>query len=400
MKRDFAVMVAGHLCLDLIPALPDSGERNIARILTPGKLVDVGPCTLATGGAVSNTGIAMRKLGAAVAFCARIGEDGFGRLVHDAMARHGDIAGIHAAAGSDTSYSVVVAPPGIDRIFLHHPGANDEFGAADLDPALLARCRHFHFGYPPLMAATFADEGAELERIFRLAKAAGATTSLDMALPDPASPAGRAPWHRILTRVLPLVDIFLPSLEEAFYMLDPERFLRLKREHGGAELMNVLPPTDYSRLADQILAMGPCMTTLKAGERGWYFRSGRADSFGPVADVLGETADDWADRELWSPTWQVGRVVSATGAGDASIAGFLRAFLAGMPVAPALRAASCLGWQNVQALDALGGIRDWPETLRLLADDPPTLDPRLADHGWHRDPALRLWRAPQDGQAR
>jgi sugar/nucleoside kinase (ribokinase family) len=334
-----------------------------------------------------------------VAFCARIGEDEFGRLVRDIMARHGDIAGIHAAASSGTSYTVVIAPPGVDRIFLHHPGANDEFGAADIDPALLARCRHFHFGYPPLMAATFRDAGAELERIFHMAKDAGATTSLDMALPDPASPAGRAPWRCILERVLPLVDIFLPSLEEALYMLDPDRFLQLKREHGGGELMQVLPPADYSRLADEILALGPRMTTLKAGERGWYFRSRPSEEFGPLADALGKSPADWSDRELWAPTWEVDRVVSATGAGDASIAGFLRAFLDGMAVAPSLRAATCLGWQNVQALDALGGIRDWPETLRLLSDNPPTLDPHLADHGWRWDPALRLWCGPKDSKA-
>ena len=34
--------------------------------------------------------------------------------------------------GEDSSYTLVINPPGIDRIFIHCPGANDTFGAADI----------------------------------------------------------------------------------------------------------------------------------------------------------------------------------------------------------------------------------------------------------------------------
>ena len=47
---------------------------------------------------------------------------------------------------SGTSYSVVIAPPGTDRIFLHNPGANNTFRARDLDFAKIARADFFHFG--------------------------------------------------------------------------------------------------------------------------------------------------------------------------------------------------------------------------------------------------------------
>lgn len=37
--------------------------------------------------------------------------------------------------GEITSYSVVVAGPGIDRIFLHCPGANDTFDGSGIPTA-------------------------------------------------------------------------------------------------------------------------------------------------------------------------------------------------------------------------------------------------------------------------
>src|SRR3990172_9091313 len=55
---------------------------------------------------------------------------------------------------------------------------------------LLAEARLFHFGYPPLMKRMYEARGHELREIFRRAKGTGVTTSLDMALPDPSSPAG------------------------------------------------------------------------------------------------------------------------------------------------------------------------------------------------------------------
>ena len=40
---------------------------------------------------------------------------------------------------------------GVDRVFLHDPGANDTFCAGDITEEMLDGIDHFHFGYPPLM---------------------------------------------------------------------------------------------------------------------------------------------------------------------------------------------------------------------------------------------------------
>lgn len=391
--REFDVMAAGHLCLDIIPTIPDTGAERLSDLLSPGKLVHVETPRLSTGGAVSNTGLAMRKLGCDVCFCARIGDDAFGKLTIDCLKRHGNTDGIGARTGADSSYSVVIAAPNIDRVFLHCPGSNDFFTADDLDVRMLERCRHFHFGYPTLMRSMFDDEGAELVAVFKKAKKAGMTTSCDMGLPDPASPAGRAPWRNILERTLPYVDVFLPSIEEAFYALEPEAFIGMKRRHQNAELINFLDDADYERFANALTRFGARMVSLKSGHRGWYFKTSSRERLGEMSrDEDWFDVDNWSDRELWCSALECEDIKSATGAGDSSIAGFLTAFLKGMTIERSLRTATLLGWQNLHSLDAVGGIRDWEETTKLLDDSLPTIDSKLGEK-WEWNDAERVYQA-------
>lgn len=52
------IAVAGHLCLDVIPALPERDDLA-SQFFIPGRLEEVGPGTVATGGVVSNTGVSL-----------------------------------------------------------------------------------------------------------------------------------------------------------------------------------------------------------------------------------------------------------------------------------------------------------------------------------------------------
>lgn len=395
MTRPYDMMTAGHLCLDIIPRFTDTGAREIQSVMRPGKLVNVQDAAVSTGGIVSNTGITVKNLGGKVCFCACVGDDCFGKLTIDILRKTGNADGIQTRQGQASSYTIVVAPPGIDRIFLHNTGTNDVFSADDLDPDLIAQCRHFHFGYPPLMANMFANDGDDLQKVFEVAKAAGATTSCDMTPPDPDSPSGKAPWRTILEKVLPFVDIFVPSIEEAVYMLNPEMFMRMKREHHNADLVDHLGPADYSNLADEILAMGSKMTTLKSGHRGFYMKTGSRESFESLGAAKPGDADNWADRELWAPAFEPGSFGSATGAGDASIAGLLCAYLRGLPIEDALRYAACCGMQNVRVLDAVSGIRSWDETTAMLREDLPIIDPQLGNV-WSHVANHKLWAGPKD----
>src|SRR3954468_20127090 len=103
------VVVAGHVCLDVIPALAEPVR------LEPGRLVFAGPAVLSTGGAVANVGLALHRLGVPVRLLGRVGDDVFGRAFRDALrAVHADMADdVRIVDGQDTSYSIVLSPPGM-----------------------------------------------------------------------------------------------------------------------------------------------------------------------------------------------------------------------------------------------------------------------------------------------
>ena len=149
------VIVAGHICLDITPVFPDKKVSGVSEMLAPGKLIEMGNADVHTGGAVANTGLALKLLGADVSLMGKTGRDAFGDMVAEILKRYGAAEGLIRAEGESTSYSVVLAIPGIDRIFLHHPGANHTFRAADIPRERIKDAALFHFGYPPLMRSMF-----------------------------------------------------------------------------------------------------------------------------------------------------------------------------------------------------------------------------------------------------
>ena len=396
MSRLYDVMAAGHLCLDVIPRFPDTGVTQIGDIMRPGKLVNIEEAVVSTGGPVSNTGLNMKTLGNKVCFCARTGDDVFGRITIDMLRRNGNADGIHVVKGAASSYTLAIAPPNIDRIFLHCPGTNNEFGPEDVDPDLVAQCRHFHFGYPPLMRRMYGNVGEGLQRVFQIAKEAGATTSCDMTLPDPASPSGKVDWLAVLEKVLPHVDLFLPSVEEAFYMIDPAGFLRMKKDHDDAELIDFISPQQYGEIADRLLSLGSKVVSLKSGHRGFYLKTAPRGAFEGLGAARPGDPDNWSDRELWAPAFEVPEFGSATGSGDSAIAGLLSAYLRGLGIEQSLKYATCCGLQNVQVLDAVSGIRPWDETTAMLAADMPLIDAHIEADGWRWAEQHRLWAGPKD----
>ena len=206
-------VVAGHLCLDIIPGLSDLALESGTDFFVPGKVRLIGPATLSTGGPVSNTGLALVRLGIDTALMGKVGDDPLGSLIRLLLAQWGVSEGVITVEGETSSYTIVLDPPGLDRMFLHRPGTNDTFSAEDVQYDLVAESEFFHFGYPPIMRLMYTERGRQLIEIFRRVKALGVTTSLDMAMPDPNSEAGRADWEAIPQGVMPIVDVFLPSAE-------------------------------------------------------------------------------------------------------------------------------------------------------------------------------------------
>ncbi|MCR5160726.1 MAG: carbohydrate kinase family protein [Lachnospiraceae bacterium] len=359
------VIAAGHICIDITPAFPDYGARKIEEALLPGKLITMGEADVHSGGSVANTGLAMKILGADVTLRGKIGNDEFGEMIRAVLRRYDAEDGLIVSEDCSTSYSVVIAVPGIDRIFLHNPGANDTFTSEDITPDMLENAALFHFGYPPIMRSMYENGGAELEKLMRKARSAGAATSLDLAAVDPLSDAGRADWKGILGRVLPYVDIFVPSIEELGFMLDRERFDRWQEKAAGKDITEVLDlEEDIVPVADMCMEMGCRILLIKCGVPGMYLRTAGTEALAEIPVRLGLDTAAWADRERFEPSYVPDRIRSGTGAGDTSIAAFLTAMTQGRDPDMCLHLAAAEGACCVTEYDSLSGLR----SLEELAD--------------------------------
>ncbi|MDR3689807.1 MAG: carbohydrate kinase family protein [Fimbriimonas sp.] len=341
------VLVAGHICLDIIPGFLGKVTFD------PGRLFEVGDALISTGGVVSNTGQALHKLGIKTALAGKIGDDLFGKAVCDTLERCGSglSRGMTVSPTDATSYTVVINLSGEDRMFLHAPGCNNTFVASDVTDQAILDADLVHFGYPTLMARMFEDDGRETLSLFERAKRLGATTSLDVSLPDLAGAAGKADWRKILTRVLPYTDLFLPSAEELVFMLDRSRFETLKGEP--------VPVSEFERLSMEAISLGAKVIAVKAGSLGLYLRSrDELDGLG-----RGAPADPmpWQSCHMWAPVFEVD-VKGTTGAGDATIAGLLMGWIRGMRPEDALRAAAAVGGCCCEQADAVTGVQSWPAT--------------------------------------
>lgn len=351
------IAVAGHICLDVIPTFLHH-PTSVADLFVPGKLTRVGPIVISTGGAVSNTGLALHRLGVPVKLLGKIGGDQLGEAILNVLRQHDPalVDGMIVRRGESSSYTIVINPPGIDRIFLHDPGPNDTFGADDVKLNELTGVRIFHFGYPPLLRRMYLNGGAELVSLLKSVKSAGITTSLDMSLPDPNSEAGQVDWLALMQAALPYVDIFAPSIDELLFMLDRPRFAANRRV--DLELLRTL--------SKRLLTMGPAIVLIKLGEQGAYLRT--TDNVERMA-IMGAGApanpDNWCNGEQYHPSFKVD-VVGTTGAGDCTIAGLLTGIMYGLPIEETLKVAVAIGGCSVESADATGGVPNWESVMARL----------------------------------
>ncbi len=363
------VIVAGHICIDITPVFPNKRTTNISEVLQPGKLIEMGKAEVSTGGAVANTGLGMKILGADVTLMGKVGCDEFGNMICDILNKYDAAKGMIFSDKVSTSYSVVLAVPGIDRIFLHNPGANNQFRAEDISEEALKEAKLFHFGYPTLMKSMYENNGAELIALFKRVKAMGCATSLDLSAVDPDTEAGRADWEKILEAVMPYVDFFVPSVEELCFMLDKERFKEWQIRACGRDITEVLvPDTDIKPLADRCMSLGAKVLLLKCGRPGMYFKSADVKKLKGIETIIKLNIDDWADREIFEKSYVPDEVLSGTGAGDTSIAAFLTAMLNGEAPEMCLNLAAATGASCVTAYDALSGLKPLEELKNKIED--------------------------------
>ena len=341
--------------------------------LEPGRLLEIGPAEMSTGGAVPNIGLALHRLGVPVRLMGKVGDDLFGSAVLEALrARDPQLAAdMVVGAGEITSYSIVISPPGVDRSFLHCSGANDTFTADDVRYDELASAP----SVPLRLSADHAgDVRARGERAAADARAGARRRSGDLAGHVPPGSGRRRRAGRLAAAAeghAAAGGHVLPSIEELLFMLDRDAYGRLE---GGADVVDL---DLLRRLGEQLLGMGAAVAAIKLGERGLYVRT--SDTVRDVCGRLSLDAEEWRDREIVSPCFRARRVAGTTGAGDCTIAGFLAALLRGDGPVQAATSATAVGASSVEAPDATSGVPPWPEIAARV------------EAGWERHPVqIRL----------
>ncbi|MBU2614848.1 MAG: carbohydrate kinase family protein [Elusimicrobia bacterium] len=392
------VIVAGHICLDITPKFSKNIlGKNRSNIFVPGVLMNVNEAAVSTGGTVSNTGLVLAKLGINVSLMGKVGDDLFGEGIINILGKYGNISNMSKVKGKNTSYTIVLAVPGNDRMFLHYPGTNDTFGYKDIDYKTVKRAKLFHFGYPTQMKRLYSNNGLELIKIFKKVKSLGVITSLDMALPDSDSESGKVNWSNILRKLMPFVDIFLPSFEEICFMLNPGRYRALKKIAGKNSIDGYFTADDLSEIASTLLKYGGKIIVLKCSRRGIYARTAQEKLLKKTGEVKTANMSNWSGRELWLPSYYAGKIASATGSGDSAIAGFLAAFLKGMSIEESLKCANGAGLQNLRAFDAVSGITDWNEVVKIIKNKKVKMNCfKLTAPGWKWAGEAKNWIGPND----
>ena len=349
------ILVTGHLCLDLHPDLRFLPAKALT---TPGKVFEIGNLKVATGGSVSNTGLTLHKLGVKTCLLTCVGDDLVGQMILKTIKNHDPllIQNIVTLLDQPGSYTLVLATESQDRTLIHFPGTNEIFGIHHMNFELLNDCSIFHLGYPPLLPRLIADEGQELEMLYSKVKAGGVITSLDLSLPDPEGNAGNVNWLRILERVLPYVDVFLPSIEEIVFMLRNSDY-----ENWNGKILPNISIEYLQKLAFEILESGVAITGFKLGEMGFYLQTSQNLKRLQVLENLIHT-NKWCGVNLWHPSFEVD-VQGTTGAGDSAYGGFLTELLYGSGPYEALRMACAVGACNVEQADAASGILHRSDTL-------------------------------------
>ncbi|WP_088347177.1 MULTISPECIES: PfkB family carbohydrate kinase [Rhodomicrobium] len=167
------VVCFGDLLIDFIPTT--SGMS----------FADLPSFQPAPGGAAANVAVGLARLGVASAFMGKVGDEAFGHLLVDTLAREGvDVAPIRFDERARTALAFVTltAEGERDFLFFRHPSADMLFTPGEVDVAAIQAAKIFHFDSISLAPAQ--SRGTALFAADEAAKA-GKLISYDVNLRPP-----------------------------------------------------------------------------------------------------------------------------------------------------------------------------------------------------------------------
>jgi sugar/nucleoside kinase (ribokinase family) len=206
------LLTIGDLTLDIV-------VRQSARIESG---TDV-PAAIAfrAGGSAANTARAFARLGGAATFVGAVGDDRLGALLGAALRRDGVRVELARNKGHTARLVVSLAPNG-ERSFLTDRGTADSLRWQPTFTKLLKATDALHLPAYSLLKAPLADTAL---RAARLARAAGALVSVDLASRRPLLAGGSVAARATIAAVK--CDVLFANRDEAAALVGPRNLPQL-----------------------------------------------------------------------------------------------------------------------------------------------------------------------------
>ncbi|TNC63210.1 carbohydrate kinase family protein [Rubellimicrobium roseum] len=307
------VSVIGLYILDVL-------GRPVERIPERGNVEFIDEIRLTVAGTAGGTVVDLAKLGLKALAVGAVGEDEKADFVIDRLERHGvDASGMQRLSGVPTSATILNVRPNGERPALHVRGASDHFDVAREDWDRVLAPPIVHLGGTGLLRRM---DGEPSRVLLEEAKRRGRTTTFDLIAANEETIA-------LVEPLLPFIDYFMPSIEEARIM-------------SGCDTVEDCAKFYLDR------GVATCVLTL-GGEGAYY--AGR---------------DGTAFRR---PAYRV-EVVDTTGCGDAFDAGFIAALHHGMDPETAVGFAQAAAGLVATGLGSDAGIRSFEHTLDCMSTWP------------------------------
>lgn len=159
------------------------------------------------------------------------------------------------------------------------------------------------------------------------------------------------------------MDFFVPSVEELGYMMGKSIYEEWNRRAEGADITLILDiEKDVRPLADRLLEWGAKCVLIKCGAIGMYLRTAGSD----VMRRIDPQFEAWGDIAVFERSYVPDCIRSGIGAGDTSIAAFLKAAIDGYPAGRCLQLATATGASCITAYDTLSGLKSFDELIKRI----------------------------------
>jgi fructokinase len=256
----------------------------VPRLLGYGEKINATRMEVHAGGVTANMLTQVARLGASSGWLGLIGDDENGRIIQKAFADDNmDLLGVEVVKGERSSLTWIPVNPEGERCIYMFPNVTGKlsiFHVRNRFAAHIRGAKHFHTETSQLPILP-------LKEGMRVAKEANVRVFMDMDVTPRFFAQMNLGRQDELCEALKLVDVLKPCKAAA-------------REMTGI--------TDYNRMADQLLNLGPQIVAITQGEDGCLIAS--------------------REKKVQVPAFRV-NVVDTTGAGDAFMGGLSYGLLQG-----------------------------------------------------------------------